>query len=98
MTDFMTFRSSSSIIARSLRAVGGVEVRAGAQWDLGRGAPLAEIGVFFCAALPKVRGGSFDELGAETRGGSGRASGRPPAGGAARDAPHRPRLDVQRYV
>jgi len=66
--------------------------------DLGIGATLAEIDGIFYAAFPKVRGRTLDELDAERRRQIGRLIGRMHAVGAARDAPHRPRFTVERYV
>jgi Ser/Thr protein kinase RdoA (MazF antagonist) len=66
--------------------------------DLGTGATLGEIEGIFYAAFPKVRGRTLDELDAEARRRIGRTIGRMHAVGAARDAPHRPRLDVTRCL
>ena len=74
------------------------EVPAVAPLDLGNGRTLNEIEGIYYAAFPKVRGRTLDELDAEGRRRIGRTIGRMHAVGAARDAPHRPRLDVQRYV
>jgi len=74
------------------------EVPAVAPLDLGNGRTLNEIEGIYYAAFPKVRGRTLDELDAEGRRRIGRTIGRLHAVGAARDAPHRPRLDVQRYV
>ena len=74
------------------------EVPAVAPMDLGTGATLSEIEGIYYAAFPKVRGRSLDELDAENRRRIGRTIGRMHAVGAARDAPHRPRLDVKRYI
>ncbi|HXH84720.1 MAG TPA: serine/threonine protein kinase [Candidatus Tectomicrobia bacterium] len=74
------------------------EVPAVAPLDLGTGATLNEIESIFYAAFPKVRGRTLDELDAESRRRIGRTIGRMHTVGAARDAPHRPRLDVTRYV
>ena len=74
------------------------EVPAVAPLDLGTGATLHEIEGIYYAAFPKVRGRTLDELDAEGRRRIGRTIGRMHAVGAARAAPHRPRLDVQRYV
>ena len=74
------------------------EVPAVAPIDLGTGATLSEIEGIYYAAFPKVRGRSLDELDAENRRRIGRTIGRMHAVGASRDAPHRPRLDVKRYI
>jgi Ser/Thr protein kinase RdoA (MazF antagonist) len=66
--------------------------------DLGTGATLAEIDGIFYAAFPKVRGRTLDEADDERLRRIGRLIGRMHAIGAARDAPHRPRLTVERYV
>jgi Ser/Thr protein kinase RdoA (MazF antagonist) len=74
------------------------EVPAVAPMDLGAGSTLNEIEGIYYAAFPKVRGRSLDELDAEHRRHIGRTLGRLHAVGAARPAPHRPKLDVQHYV
>src|SRR3990170_728996 len=74
------------------------EIPAVAPFDLGNGRTLNEIEGISYAAFPKVRGRTLDERDAEPRRRIGRTIGRMHAVGAARDAPHRPRLDVQRYV
>ncbi len=74
------------------------EVPAVAPLDLGTGATLGEIEGIYYAAFPKIRGRSLDELDAENRRRIGRTIGRMHAVGAARDAPHRLRLDVATYV
>src|SRR5262249_54003102 len=66
--------------------------------DIGTGTTLSEIGGIYYAVFPKVRGRSLDELDAENRRRIGRTIGRMHAVGASRDAPHRPRLDVKRYI
>jgi Ser/Thr protein kinase RdoA (MazF antagonist) len=66
--------------------------------DLGTGTTLGEIDGIFYSVFPKVRGRIMDELDPERRRLIGRTIGRMHAVGAARGAPHRPRLDVQRYV
>jgi Ser/Thr protein kinase RdoA (MazF antagonist) len=66
--------------------------------DLGTGATLSEISGIFYAAFPKVRGRTLDEADDERLRRIGRLIGRLHAVGAARDAPHRPRLTVERYV
>jgi Ser/Thr protein kinase RdoA (MazF antagonist) len=66
--------------------------------DLGTGSTLGEIEGILYTAFPKVRGRILDELDAERRRRLGRTLGRLHAVGAARDAPHRPRLTVQRFV
>src|SRR6266478_8671835 len=74
------------------------EVPAVAPIDLGNGGTLGEIEGIYYAAFPKVRGRTLDELDAENRCRIGRTIGRMHAVGAARDAPHRPRLDVERSI
>ena len=74
------------------------EVPAVAPIDLGTGTTLSEIGGIYYAAFPKVRGRSLDELDTENRRRIGRTIGRMHAVGASRDAPHRPRQDVKRYI
>src|SRR5262249_32017406 len=59
---------------------------------------LEEIEGILYAAFPKVRGRTLDETDAEGLRRIGRLVGRMHAIGAARDAPHRPRLTVERYV
>ncbi len=66
--------------------------------DLGTGSTLGEIDGILYTAFPKVRGRVLDELDAEMRRRIGRTIGRMHAVGAARGAPHRPRLDVARYI
>jgi Ser/Thr protein kinase RdoA (MazF antagonist) len=66
--------------------------------DLGTGSTLSEIDGIFYAAFPKVRGRTLDELDDERLRQIGRLIGRMHAVGAARDAPHRPRFTVERYV
>jgi Ser/Thr protein kinase RdoA (MazF antagonist) len=74
------------------------EVPAVAPLDLGTGSTLGEIEGILYAAFPKVRGRTLDELDAEGRRRIGRTIGRLHAVGASREAPHRPRLDVIRYI
>jgi Ser/Thr protein kinase RdoA (MazF antagonist) len=69
-----------------------------APMDLGNGTTLSEIGGIFYAAFPKVRGRTLDEADDERLRRIGRLIGRMHAVGATRDAPHRPRLTVERYV
>src|SRR5229473_969931 len=59
---------------------------------------LAAAEVPAVAPLDLGRGRTLDELDAENRRRIGRTIGRMHAVGAARDAPHRPRLDVTRYI
>ncbi|MBI2217328.1 MAG: serine/threonine protein kinase [Candidatus Rokubacteria bacterium] len=66
--------------------------------DLGIGATLAEIDGIHYAAFPKMRGRASDELDDEGLRRIGRLIGRMHAVGAARDAPARPRLTVERFV
>ena len=81
-----------------LSDLAAAEVPAVAPLDLGIGGTLGEIEGILYAAFPKVRGRTLDELDAENRRRIGRTIGRMHAVGAARDAPHRPRLDVTRYI
>ncbi len=74
------------------------EVPAVAPLDLGTGSTLGEIEGILYAVFPKVRGRTLDELDAEGRRRIGRTIGRLHAVGASREAPHRPRLDVRRYI
>ncbi len=66
--------------------------------DLGTGSTLADVDGIFYAAFPKVRGRILDELDNERLRRIGRLIGRVHAVGAARDAPHRPHVTVERYV
>ena len=81
-----------------LADLAAAEVPAVAPLDLGTGSTLGEIEGILYAAFPKVRGRTLDELDAEGRRRIGRAIGRLHAVGASREAPHRPRLDVNRYI
>src|SRR5881296_2399632 len=81
-----------------LSDLAAAEVPAVAPLDLGTGGTLGEIEGILYAAFPKVRGRTLDELDAENRRRIVRTIGRMHAVGAARDAPHRPRLDVTRYI
>jgi len=66
--------------------------------DLGTGLTLNEIDGILYAAFPRIRGRTLDELDTEKRRQIGRTIGRMHAVGASRPAPHRPRLDLQRYI
>ena len=66
--------------------------------DLGTGTTLAETNGILYAAFPKMRGRTLDEGDDERLRQIGRLIGRMHAVGAARDAPHRPRLTVDFYV
>jgi len=66
--------------------------------DLGTGTTVGEIDGILYAAFPRVRGRILDELEDEHLRQIGRLIGRMHAVGAARDAAHRPRLTVERYV
>lgn len=81
-----------------LAELAAAEVPAVVPLDLGTGATLNEIDGILYAAFLKVRGRILDELDAEQRRRIGRTIGRLHAVGAARDAPHRPRLDVTRAI
>ncbi len=83
---------------RFLLDLADAEVPAVAPLDLGTGSTLNEVEGILYAAFPKVRGRTLDELDAENRRRIGRTIGRMHAVGAARPAPHRPRLDVAQYV
>ncbi|HEX9820221.1 MAG TPA: serine/threonine protein kinase [Methylomirabilota bacterium] len=83
---------------RFLLDLAAAEVPAVAPLDLGNGQTLNEVEGIYYAAFPRVRGRTLDELDAENRRRIGRTIGRMHAVGAARPAPHRPRLDVQRYI
>jgi Ser/Thr protein kinase RdoA (MazF antagonist) len=74
------------------------EVPAVAPLDLGTGGTLSEIEGIYYAAFPKVRGRTLDELDAEHRRQIGRTLGRLHAVGAARPAPHRPRVGAEYYI
>jgi Ser/Thr protein kinase RdoA (MazF antagonist) len=74
------------------------ELPAVAPLDLGIGSTLATIDGIHYAAFPKVRGRTLDELDDERLRQIGRLIGRMRSVGAGRDAPHRPRLTVERYV
>ena len=81
-----------------LADLAAAEVPAVAPLDLGTGSTLGESAGIYYAAFPKIRGRWLDELDAENRRRIGRTIGRMHAVGAARDAPHRLRLDVTSYV
>jgi Ser/Thr protein kinase RdoA (MazF antagonist) len=66
--------------------------------DLGNGATLGDIDGILYTVFPRIRGRVLDEFDAEARRRLGRTLGRIHAVGAARDAPHRPRLTVQRFI
>jgi Ser/Thr protein kinase RdoA (MazF antagonist) len=83
---------------RFLADLAEAELPVVAPLDLGTGTTLNERDGIFYAAFPRVRGRTLDELDAEQRRHIGRTIGRMHAVGAARPAPHRPRLTVERYV
>ncbi len=83
---------------RFLADLVGAEIPAVAPMDLGTGTTLNEIGGILYAAFPKVRGRTLDELDAENRRRIGRTIGRMHAVGAARPAPHRPKITLDRYI
>jgi Ser/Thr protein kinase RdoA (MazF antagonist) len=83
---------------RFLLDLADAELPAVAPLDLGNGATLNEVEGIFYAAFSKVRGRTLDELDAEKRRHIGRTIGRMHAIGAARPAPHRPTLSLERYV
>ena len=74
------------------------EVPVVAPMDLGAGVTLNEIEGIYYAAFPRIRGRSLDELDAEHRRQIGRTLGRLHAVGAARPAPHRPKVGVEYYI
>jgi len=81
-----------------LADLAAAEIPAVAPLDLGTGTTLGEIEGIYYAAFPKIRGRTLDELDAENRRRIGRTIGRMHAVGAARDAPHRLRLDATTYI
>jgi len=81
-----------------LADLAAAEIPAVAPLDLGNGQTLNAVEGILYAAFPKVRGRTLDELDAENRRRIGRTIGRMHAVGAARPAPHRPRLIVERYI
>ncbi|HEY7601275.1 MAG TPA: serine/threonine protein kinase [Methylomirabilota bacterium] len=83
---------------RFLQDLADAELPAVAPLDLGTGTTLNEVEGILYVAFPKVRGRTLDELDAEKRRHIGRTIGRMHAIGAARPAPHRPRLDLERYI
>jgi Ser/Thr protein kinase RdoA (MazF antagonist) len=83
---------------RFLSDLAAAELPAVPPMDLGIGATVAEIDGILYAAFPKVRGRASDELDDEGLRRIGRLIGRMHAVGAARDAPARPRLTVERFV
>jgi Ser/Thr protein kinase RdoA (MazF antagonist) len=83
---------------RFLLDLAAAELPAVAPLDLGTGTTLNEVEGIFYAAFPKVRGRTLDELNAEQRRHIGRTIGRMHAIGAARPAPNRPTLSLERYV
>ena len=83
---------------RFLADLAEAEVPVVAPMDLGTGGTLSEIEGIYYAAFPKVRGRSLDELDAEHRRQIGRTLGRMHAVGAARPAPHRPKVGVEHYI
>ena len=80
-----------------LSELAAAEVPVVAPLDLGKGT-LGEIDGIFYTVFPKIRGRITDELDVEGRRRIGRTIGRIHAVGAARPAPHRPRVSVERYV
>src|SRR5512138_621 len=83
---------------RFLADLVAAEIPAVAPMDLGTGTTLNEIDGILYAAFPKVRGRTLDELDAENRRRIGRTIGRMHAVGAARPAPHRPKITIDRYI
>jgi len=81
-----------------LRDLAEAELPVVAPLDLGKGTTLGEIDGIFYTTFPKIRGRMTDELDGEGRRRIGRTIGRIHAVGAARPAPHRPRVSVERYV
>jgi Ser/Thr protein kinase RdoA (MazF antagonist) len=80
-----------------LTELASAEIAAVAPLALGT-STLGEIDGILYAVFPRIRGRILDELDAEGRRRIGRTIGRMHAVGAARVAPHRPRLDVARYI
>jgi Ser/Thr protein kinase RdoA (MazF antagonist) len=74
------------------------EIPAVSPMDLGNGTTLSEIDGIFYAAFPKVRGRMLDELNDENLRHIGRLIGRMHAVGASREAPHRPRFNMEERV
>lgn len=74
------------------------EIPAVSPMDLGNGTTLSEIDGIFYAAFPKVRGRMLDELNDENLRHIGRLIGRMHAVGASREAPHRPRFNLEERV
>jgi Ser/Thr protein kinase RdoA (MazF antagonist) len=66
--------------------------------DLGIGSTLAELDTIYYAAFPRVRGRTLTEADDERLRQLGRLIGRMHAVGAARPAPARPRLCIERFV
>jgi Ser/Thr protein kinase RdoA (MazF antagonist) len=83
---------------RFLLDLAEAELPAVAPLDLGTGATLNEVEGILYAAFPKVRGRTLDELDAEKRRHIGRTIGRMHAIGAARPAPHRAALSLERSI
>src|SRR3989454_1051689 len=81
-----------------LRDLAEAELPVVAPLDLGKGSTLGEIDGIFYTTFPKIRGRMTDELDADGRRRIGRTIGRVHAVGAARPAPHRPRMSVERYA
>lgn len=81
-----------------LRELADAELPVVPPMDLGIGTTLAEIDSIFYAAFPRVRGRTENEVDDERLRQIGRLIGRMHAVGAARDAPHRPRLTAERFV
>jgi Ser/Thr protein kinase RdoA (MazF antagonist) len=83
---------------RFLLDLAAAELPAVAPLDLGTGQTLNEVEGILYAAFPKVRGRTLDELDGEKRRHIGRTIGRMHAIGAARPAPHRAKLTLERYI
>jgi Ser/Thr protein kinase RdoA (MazF antagonist) len=81
-----------------LRELAEAELPAVAPMDLGTGTTLPAIDGIHYAAFPRVRGRTLQEGDDELLRQIGRLIGRMHAVGAARDAPHRPRLTVDFYA
>jgi Ser/Thr protein kinase RdoA (MazF antagonist) len=81
-----------------LAELAAAELRVVPPIDLGTGSTLAEVDGILYAAFPKVRGRALDEYDDEALRRIGRLIGRMHAVGAARPAPARPRLTVERFV
>ena len=83
---------------RFLADLVAAELPAVAPMDLGTGATLLESDGIFYTAFPRVRGRTLDEGDDERLRQIGRLIGRMHAVGAARPAPHRPKMTIEHYI